>query len=85
MYACMFKQFYMKTGACKFGPTCKFHHPKDIQIPSATQENVSSKLNEYLFKTSDTAGDTNAYSPLVSFAPAMLHNTKGLPLRPVTI
>ncbi|GKV40145.1 hypothetical protein SLEP1_g47813 [Rubroshorea leprosula] len=22
-------QYYLKTGTCKFGPTCKFHHPKD--------------------------------------------------------
>ena len=22
-------QYYMKTGICKFGSTCKFHHPRD--------------------------------------------------------
>ena len=22
-------EFYMKTGRCKFGPSCKFHHPED--------------------------------------------------------
>ena len=22
-------QYYMKTGICKFGSTCKFHHPKE--------------------------------------------------------
>ena len=22
-------QYYLKTGTCKFGATCKFHHPKD--------------------------------------------------------
>lgn len=22
-------QFYLKTGTCKFGSTCKFHHPRD--------------------------------------------------------
>eukprot|EP00262_Sarcandra_glabra_P011551 TRINITY_DN279_c0_g3_i1.p1 TRINITY_DN279_c0_g3~~TRINITY_DN279_c0_g3_i1.p1 ORF type:complete len:449 (+),score=46.27 TRINITY_DN279_c0_g3_i1:378-1724(+) len=22
-------QYYMKTGSCKFGPTCKYHHPKE--------------------------------------------------------
>ena len=26
--------FYMKTGLCKFGTNCKYHHPKDITIPS---------------------------------------------------
>ncbi|XP_062198100.1 zinc finger CCCH domain-containing protein 63 isoform X2 [Phragmites australis] len=27
-------QFYMKTGDCKFGAVCKFHHPKERIIPS---------------------------------------------------
>ncbi|KAI3992700.1 hypothetical protein MKX01_021661 [Papaver californicum] len=22
-------QYYMKTGTCKFGPTCKYHHPRE--------------------------------------------------------
>lgn len=22
-------QYYLKTGTCKFGSTCKFHHPKE--------------------------------------------------------
>ncbi|AQK98702.1 Zinc finger CCCH domain-containing protein 33 [Zea mays] len=22
-------QYYLKTGTCKFGPTCKFHHPRE--------------------------------------------------------
>ncbi|KFK25871.1 hypothetical protein AALP_AA8G173100 [Arabis alpina] len=27
-------QFYMKTGDCKFGTVCKFHHPRDRQAPA---------------------------------------------------
>lgn len=27
-------QFYMKTGDCKFGTVCKYHHPRDRQIPA---------------------------------------------------
>lgn len=26
-------QFYMKTGDCKFGAVCRFHHPKERLIP----------------------------------------------------
>ncbi|KAH0933786.1 hypothetical protein HID58_010903 [Brassica napus] len=26
-------QFYMKTGDCKFGTVCKFHHPRNRQTP----------------------------------------------------
>lgn len=26
-------QFYMKTGDCKFGTVCKFHHPRERLIP----------------------------------------------------
>lgn len=31
-------QYYMKTGDCKFGAMCKFHHPRErlIPIPSCT-------------------------------------------------
>ncbi|CAM6082199.1 unnamed protein product [Calypogeia fissa] len=29
-------QYYMKTGDCKFGITCKYHHPKDRATPSPT-------------------------------------------------
>lgn len=25
----MVLQYYLKTGTCKFGATCKFHHPRD--------------------------------------------------------
>ncbi|XP_072999150.1 zinc finger CCCH domain-containing protein ZFN-like [Typha latifolia] len=27
-------QFYMKTGDCKFGAVCKFHHPKERLVPA---------------------------------------------------
>lgn len=37
--------FYMKTGVCKFGERCKFHHPIDRSAPSATvHENVKLTL-----------------------------------------
>eukprot|EP00246_Nothoceros_aenigmaticus_P012393 TRINITY_DN3825_c0_g1_i2.p1 TRINITY_DN3825_c0_g1~~TRINITY_DN3825_c0_g1_i2.p1 ORF type:complete len:494 (+),score=18.11 TRINITY_DN3825_c0_g1_i2:438-1919(+) len=29
-------QFYMKTGDCKFGISCRYHHPKDRATPSPT-------------------------------------------------
>ncbi|OVA20029.1 zinc finger protein [Macleaya cordata] len=29
-------QYYMKTGRCKFGPTCKYHHPREKITPLAT-------------------------------------------------
>ncbi|KAF8681851.1 hypothetical protein HU200_045295 [Digitaria exilis] len=37
--------FYMKTGSCKFGANCKFHHPKDLtpsmQRPSSPKRLVA--------------------------------------------
>ena len=27
-------QFYMKTGDCKFGAVCRFHHPRERLIPA---------------------------------------------------
>ncbi|MCI44728.1 zinc finger CCCH domain-containing protein ZFN-like, partial [Trifolium medium] len=28
-------QFYMKTGDCKFGAVCRFHHPRQRLIPAS--------------------------------------------------
>lgn len=72
--------FYMKTGKCKFGANCKFHHPKDVQIP---QENGNTAQTEPALKNEGlTTADANVVKPLVSYAPALMHNSKGLPLRP---
>lgn len=66
----------MKTGKCKFGTTCKFHHPKGVQIQSAGEENGNGLQNKIL-------GDTQTMQP--PFTPALLHNSKGLPIRPVCL
>lgn len=71
----MFLQFYTKTGNCKFGASCKFHHPKDIVIPSSGQVNGSG--NEGALKN----GSVMPVQPIAT--PASLHNSKGLPVRPV--
>ncbi|KAJ1294107.1 hypothetical protein BS78_01G120700 [Paspalum vaginatum] len=34
--------FYVKTGSCKFGTNCNFHHPKDL-TPSMQQDSASPK------------------------------------------
>ncbi|XP_071725784.1 zinc finger CCCH domain-containing protein 37 [Rutidosis leptorrhynchoides] len=67
--------FYMKTGKCKFGATCKFHHPKDVSIPTAEVEKGNGA------QIVATSGGVNGNST-PSFTPAMLHNSKGLPIRP---
>ncbi|EEF33724.1 conserved hypothetical protein [Ricinus communis] len=73
--------FYAKTGRCKFGATCKFHHPKDIQI-ALGQENCNIMQNEAAAMTHGTTGDVNAVKACISFNQALLHNSKGLPIRP---
>ncbi|KAL2495674.1 Zinc finger CCCH domain-containing protein 37 [Forsythia ovata] len=65
--------FYMKTGKCKFGATCKFHHPKGVEVLLAGEEYATGLQNEI-------AGDSKPVQPL--YTPALLHNTKGLPIRP---
>ncbi|KAI3768995.1 hypothetical protein L6452_00091 [Arctium lappa] len=62
--------FYMKTGQCKFGSTCKFHHPKDILITAGVENGNGGQMEAI-------TGGTH-----VNFTPAMLHNSKGLPIRP---
>ncbi|KAL3643213.1 RNA-binding, Nab2-type zinc finger [Castilleja foliolosa] len=64
--------FYMKTGQCKFGSTCKFHHPKGVKISSGDGIGIEVQNNIH--------GDATTAQP--NFAPASLHNTKGLPIRP---
>ncbi|ONH94389.1 hypothetical protein PRUPE_7G013500 [Prunus persica] len=63
---------------CKFGATCKFHHPKDILIPSAEQENTFGETGT----TIQPEGTGFAVKPPVSFIPALSFNSKGLPVRP---
>lgn len=48
-------------------------------IPLAQPENGSVGQNEA--SKHETTGDLNQVNPL--FAPALLHNSKGLPVRPV--
>ncbi|KMZ63415.1 Zinc finger CCCH domain-containing protein 37 [Zostera marina] len=58
--------FYSKTGICKFGANCIFNHPKDLHS-LATGSNTNTSVNDAIN---------------VPFFPALLHNTKGLPIRP---
>ncbi|KAI4333237.1 hypothetical protein L6164_018071 [Bauhinia variegata] len=36
--------YYMKTGKCKFGESCHFHHPMDRTVPSLSQQTVKLTL-----------------------------------------
>ncbi|CAK7326011.1 unnamed protein product [Dovyalis caffra] len=74
--------FYMKTGKCKFGTSCKFHHPKDIQIPLAGLGNDNGPQTDSVFKNEGITGDFNMIKAPVSVSPALLYNSKGLPVRP---
>ncbi|KAJ4980754.1 hypothetical protein NE237_031591 [Protea cynaroides] len=74
--------FYLKTGKCKFGLNCKFDHPKNITIPSAGQENDSEQTASVVKDGGTTTGDAKSVKPFVPFTPALLHNSKGLPVRP---
>ncbi|PWA74498.1 floral homeotic protein (HUA1) [Artemisia annua] len=70
--------FYMKTGVCKYGSTCKFHHPKDIVVAIGGVGNTNGEQIEGV--TGGTAGSLALSNPPVT--PALLHNSKGLPIRP---
>ncbi|KAJ0989350.1 hypothetical protein J5N97_007706 [Dioscorea zingiberensis] len=75
--------FYAKTGTCKFGATCKFHHPKDIQIPSTGLDIVNMEHTELASMDSGASDrDLNTAKTFVPFIPALMHNSKGLPIRP---
>ncbi|ONK69920.1 uncharacterized protein A4U43_C05F28230 [Asparagus officinalis] len=68
--------FYSKTGKCKFGANCKFHHPKDLEIPSSGQNAGA------LQQVESAGGDSVPAKTFAPFTPALVHNSKGLPIRP---
>ena len=74
----------MKTGNCKFGATCKFHHPKDIQIQFSGQQNGAGELTQSTAMTEVAIGDAQI-NPFVSYTPPLMHNSKGLPIRLVLV
>eukprot|EP00262_Sarcandra_glabra_P016844 TRINITY_DN5608_c0_g1_i2.p1 TRINITY_DN5608_c0_g1~~TRINITY_DN5608_c0_g1_i2.p1 ORF type:complete len:549 (+),score=71.11 TRINITY_DN5608_c0_g1_i2:93-1739(+) len=64
-------------------PICTFHHPKDLQIPLPGQDPASGGQTESAMKDDGTAtADANPVKTFVPFTPALLHNSKGLPIRP---
>jgi len=69
----------MKTGYCKFGSACKFHHPKDINVPSAGQEAGNGEQTNSV----EIAGASTPVVPTVS--PTLSYNSKGLPMRLVCV
>ncbi|MQL75620.1 hypothetical protein Taro_008002 [Colocasia esculenta] len=73
--------YYAKTGKCKFGANCIFHHPKDLQIPSSGQDPGSGEQAEIAVIDETESSDSIAMKP-APFTPALLHNSKGLPIRP---
>ncbi|WOK95753.1 zinc finger CCCH domain-containing protein 37 isoform X2 [Canna indica] len=75
--------FYMKTGNCKFGANCKFNHPKDLQLSSNEQDSGKNGLQEPAGQDGRASGDDSKSTKVyVPFTPALLHNSKGLPIRP---
>jgi len=73
----------LKTGKCKYGAACKFHHPKDIQIQLSDDLSRTVEQTQTNSSVFDGAiGDTQSIMPLIS---PLSHNSKGLPVRPVLI
>ncbi|CAN6444579.1 unnamed protein product [Victoria cruziana] len=70
--------YYMKTGNCKFGATCKFHHPKDHVVPAVDANPEETDAVAPLTVNSTEKAD----KPFIPVTPALLHNSKGLPIRP---
>nr|GEY85560.1 zinc finger CCCH domain-containing protein 37 isoform X1 [Tanacetum cinerariifolium] len=69
---------YMKNDVCKYRSACKFHHPKDISVATGGAGNVNGGQIDGI--TGGTAGSLAPSNP--PFTPALLHNSKGLPIRP---
>lgn len=75
-------QFYMKTGKCRYGTACKFHHPKDIQIQLSNDSSQTVAQTQTNSIMGWATGDTQPIQSLIS---PSLQNSKGLPVRLVLI
>lgn len=73
----LIKQFFAKTGMCKFGANCKFNHPKDLHKTSDGEHEISTAL------ACINADSTAAIAKPSSGYNAVLYNSKGLPFRAV--
>ncbi|XP_038981279.1 zinc finger CCCH domain-containing protein 37-like isoform X2 [Phoenix dactylifera] len=73
--------FYAMTGKCKFGPNCKFHHPKDLKIPSHGEDTDNTGQMELEKDDGAAGGDPKLAKAHIPITPALLHNSKGLPIR----
>ncbi|KAJ6832658.1 zinc finger CCCH domain-containing protein 8 [Iris pallida] len=73
--------FYAKTGKCKYGANCKFHHPKDLQIQSGGQDTDCLEQTKSAVQNNGAVGDSMPSKSFIPFTPALLHNSKGLPVR----
>ena len=60
----------MKTGECKYGPKCRFNHPKE-KLDSSIIDEQSIDANQVA-------------TSLLPVKPATAFNSRGLPLRPVS-
>ncbi|KAH7438215.1 hypothetical protein KP509_04G006200 [Ceratopteris richardii] len=65
--------FYMKTGICKFGSTCKFNHPENASATASDGKGVDD-VNGNL-KSAIVEVSTGPAKPAIGF------NAKGLPIR----
>jgi len=72
----------MKTGKCKFGAACKFHHPKDIQIQLSDEFSHTAAQTETSSMIGGAFGDIQPIKSLIS---PSLQNSKGLPVRLVNL
>jgi hypothetical protein len=89
--------FYMRTGSCKFGSSCKFNHPLARKFQIARDNKVREKEDDggklglidckYYFRTGGCKyGETCRFNhtiPKSGLASAPELNFLGLPLRPV--
>lgn len=74
------EQFYAKTGMCKFGANCKFDHPKDLhKTPNGENEIGTALVSISADATAAVAKPSSGYNP------AVLYNSKGLPIRAVDL
>lgn len=86
-------QFYMKTGDCKYGPRCKFNHPKDrkaaLSDPTGQtkEEGVPGLQNGALIGPDGaaTAGTGKGSASSGEKGSGKSMNSKGLPIRQVEI
>lgn len=78
--------YYMRTGSCKYGSNCRFHHPDPSTVaggdPSSGYNGGSAPVKSAPYPTGSSWSSPRALNGTASFVPVVYPASQGIPLSP---